>query len=195
MTQGGVFAETQRQELERQAEAGEDRTDGHQPALGLSSLALAAFGATKEGAQGRGPGQDDLGAVCRQDPEAAFPAHGLVEVVLVSGAQAVPEGSPEGQGQLLASLAKGFFADPGGGQLGTDGADPVPGLDQALGHRLGMQRDQHHQPGNDFRDERARLLGSTAGLLGHRREVLGSQKGLEAGESPRAQKHSSTLTG
>lgn len=85
-----MFGESKTDELECQAETGEDRAKSHQPALGLSATSLVVLGAGEEPDEGWPSWKINVRAIDRQDPKKALPQHLGSELLFVSAGQATP---------------------------------------------------------------------------------------------------------
>lgn len=166
MLKGCVFRDAKADELEGDAEPGQGRAQRNQPSLGGFAFAAAALGAPEEAGHERHVRDDDVAAIAGKDAF-ALPSHLGVEALFISTYQTSPEGLEERQVELLAGLAEGLLGHGAYLEVATELADDPPGLEQALGHGFGVQGHVHHQPSDDFWNERALSFGSTSGLLGH----------------------------
>jgi hypothetical protein len=178
-----MFREAERHELKGQAEPSEDRAQGDQASLGLSGFPLGALGVPEEVAQGGAAGQHHLRTVHGQDAPDSLPPQGGRESSFIPRAQATPQHFPEAQWQIIPGLGERLFGN-GVAFPGAKGADQPPGAEEPLRHRGGVERHEHHQPGDDFGDERPFSLGRTPGLARHPLELPGWQdvpEGCQAG--------------
>lgn len=159
MLEGVVFREGLPNEFESKAETRKYRAKSDEFGLRAASFTPLVAGSSKEAGHARSVWEVDVGAVDGQKAKGVFPKHGRGEFGLEATDQLFPKVPPEPESELFSSLAESLFGDAAAFELWADGSHQSPRSAKPLGHRSGLQADVHHQPRNDFRNERAFPLG------------------------------------
>jgi hypothetical protein len=163
--EGVVFGEGLADEFEGEAESSEDRATRYEFGFGAPPFGLPVTGLSEKAGDLRCVGQVDIGAVDRQEPEDSLPKEGRGEPGFEATHKMFPEPAPESESELFSGLAKCLLADTVFMQPWASDAQQSPGSTESLGHGGCLQSHVHHQPRDNFGNERALPSGRTMGLV------------------------------
>jgi len=163
--EGVVFGEGLANEFEGEAKSSEDRATRYEFGFGPTPFGLPVTGPSEKAGDPRCVGQVDIDAVDRQEPENPFPKEGRGESGFEATRKMFPELVPESESELFSGLAECLLADTMFVQPWASDAQQSPGSTESLGHGGCLQSHVHHQPRDNFGNERALPSGRTVGLV------------------------------
>lgn len=162
--EGVVLGEGLADELEGKAEPGEHGAQGDELALRAMPFGLPVTRLPEEANDLRCVGQVDIGPIHGKKTEGVFPQQGRGKRGFEPAPEVLPYVSPEPDGDLFPGLAESLLGDTAFVQPWAGDAYKSPRSAESLGHGGCLQSHVHHQPCDDFGNERALPSGRTMAL-------------------------------
>ena len=164
--EGVVFTEALADELESKAEPGEHGAQRDEFALRTASFGLSVARLPEESNDLRGVGQVDIDPIHGKKAKPVLPQQGRGKRSFEPVPKVFPHISPEPDCELFSGLTEGLLADTVLIQPWTSDAYQPPCSAESLGHGGRLQPHVHHQPRDDFRNERTFPSGRTMAFVG-----------------------------
>ena len=163
--EGVVFSEAFADELESKAESGEHGAQRDEFALRTPSFGLPVARLPEESNDLRCVGQVDIDPIHGKKAVGVLPQQGWGKRRFEPPPKMFPYVSPEPDRKLFSGLAESLLADTVFIQPWASDAQQSPCSAESLGHGGRLQPHVHHQPRDNFGNERTLPFGRTMGLV------------------------------
>ena len=164
--EGVVFSKGLADELESKAEPGVHGTQRDEFALRTASFGFSVARLPEESDDLRRVGQVDIDPIHGEKAKPVLPQQGRGKRRFEPPPKMFPHVSPEPDRKLFSGLAESLLADTAFIQPWASDAYQPPCSAEPLGHGGRLQPHIHHQPRDNFRNERTFPLGRTMAFVG-----------------------------